>query len=651
MVEEVNDCGDFSIVVTDELCDTGEYEIRVEDENGNILGSDTRSFDFYRNQSVMNRVRTFVKKCLRDNHYPLEEMDFDKSWNLIKQSWQETLREWEANIRDHGRPEPSEEKESDIERWNREELEQKAEDLLHDPMLLLRIDDVIHQRMASEHQNAMTNFIACASTLTDEPINLRWSGRSSVGKSAIATAVIRVFPREWTMVYIGMTGKSMYYDPKAEKVDSNTVKVDLDGKILLILEEDNAREFLEEAKPILAHDMEKHAYGYTDTSGSSPERKEIVLKGWPAYVGLSVNPERSVELGTREITAAPKMGQDKYGRVVNWKALRDFAPWVEPDEEELAVVRKALSMLDSKEVWIPYMPVLRRHFPTKKARSQRDWDKFVSAVKTVALLYQYQRDLLKVEGKEMVISEPFDALVATYVIESALKQAMSGFNKDQIEFHRHIAEESDRKEKTWWTYKELMSEYKERFGEKIQRATIQRRYVDEYVEAGVMTRDEESRTHEMAIASPIKSSGLFKLDKIREELRNLEMDGDYIENRFCTANEMVEANNPHKPEMEVDLVGNKAEIPYKDVISNLKYRLFEKDELNQVDWGLKRLEGPDSGKEESKEVPDFAEPKGNPNCEICKEEMGIEREAKETVDMNGREVWACEKCLREMGRE
>jgi len=69
------------------------------------------------------------------------------------------------------------------------------------------------------------------------------------------------------MVYVGMTEKSLYYDPAAEEVSETEREIDLDGKILIILEEENARDVLEEIKPILSHDMEEHSYGFTDTSG------------------------------------------------------------------------------------------------------------------------------------------------------------------------------------------------------------------------------------------------------------------------------------------------------------------------------------------------------------------------------------------------
>jgi len=70
-------------------------------------------------------------------------------------------------------------------------------------------------------------------------------------------------------------------------------------------------------------------------------RHDIILKGWPSYIGLSVNPEESVELGTRELTTSPRMGKDKYGRVVDWKADKAFAPWIQPDRERLQVIERA----------------------------------------------------------------------------------------------------------------------------------------------------------------------------------------------------------------------------------------------------------------------------------------------------------------------
>lgn len=57
---------------------------------------------------------------------------------------------------------------------------------------------------------------------------------------------------------------------------------------------------------------------------------------------------------------------------------------------------------------------------------------------------------------------------------------------------------------------------------------------------------------------------------------------------------------------------------------------------------------PRTGRTTSSQVGEV-EDLGNPACEICKEEMEIEREAEKKVNMDGKEVWACESCLKEMG--
>jgi len=604
VVEERNPFGPAVIVVTSEMCDEG-YEFRIEDENENVIDSDKVPFDFYRDSYRKGKLKRLTEKVLKSyfeeyHDFSFDGFDFDREWQGIKAAWQDTFREAEGNLRAYGDVEgPQGKKESDFEKWEREEIEEKAENLLTSTRLIIEIDDVIHEHLSGEHRNAMVNFLACLSSLTDEPLNLRWSGRSSVGKSAIATAVANIFPEDMMLIYVGMTEKSIYYDPLAEDISENEREISLDGKVLLILEEENARDFLKEIRPLLSHDMEEHPYGFTDTSGSEPVRKTINLKGWPAYVGLSVNPEQSVELGTRELTSTPKMGSDKYGRVVDWKAMKAFAPWVKPDEERLAMVQEALSQLEEKEVWIPFIPLVRKHFPTEKARTQRDWDKLESAIKAITLLYQWQRDTVEVNGEEFLIAEPFDGLAAIDIIESAIAQAMRGMTDDQIRFHKFVARESEAQDRNRWTYRELQDLYEDWCGESIHRSTIQSRYVDPYVEANVMGRDESEKSHKMSVSSPIGPSHLSELRKVRGELLDLEYSEEYLENQLLHANRLW-GENPG-PDFDFNVEGTTHGPSEEDVISTMRYRFFEKEEEQGVPWESERCEGSKKEKEGGEE--------------------------------------------------
>jgi len=130
-----------------------------------------------------SRVKKWLDKELRAysevREVPeLEGHEWQERRNRIREAY-ETVQEAEAK---------KEEEKPQHEQWEEAELEEKADRLLTNPRLILEVDEAIHDFMIGEHRNAMVDFIACLSTLTDEPINLRWSGRSSTGKSAIAVA-------------------------------------------------------------------------------------------------------------------------------------------------------------------------------------------------------------------------------------------------------------------------------------------------------------------------------------------------------------------------------------------------------------------------------------------------------------------------------
>jgi len=362
------------------------------------------------------------------------------------------------------------------------------------------------------------------------------------------------------------------------------------------------------------------------------------------------------------------MGKDKYGRIVDWKAAKSFAPWAsQPDMEKVQLVKKALSMLERKKVWIPFIPMIRRHFPTDKARSQRDWDKIAETIKTIALLHQYQRDKILVDDEEYLVAHPFDGLIAIDIMESAVVEAMTGLNRDQIRFHKHISAQSEEREKVDWTYRDLMAEYEDYFGEDIGRTTIQRRYVDRYVECGVMDRDENQKTHTMSVTSPIGPSNLSDLEEMREELSNIEYGEDYVRNQFSAACGIVgESMNPsHDFELDTSSPDRPA---YKDVLSSIRYRFYKAEKEQAFDWESERLKDSKEEKEEEEAEPLYEKPgKGEDEesitadmlreeeepdhlCEECREKMGIDdKPAVDKFPMGGKEKWLCEDCARDAG--
>jgi len=270
----------------------------------------------------------------------------------------------------------------------------------------------------------------------------------------------------------------------------------------------------------------------------------------------------------------------------------------------------------------------------------------------VTLLYQYQRDVARVDGQEFLIAEPFDGLVAISIIESAIAEAMTGLNRDQIEFFKHVSKESESREKKKWTYKELQGLYSDCFGEKIGRSTIQRRYVDPLVEVGAFGRDDEPKAHKMWVSSPIQTSNLSNLEEMRSKLSDLENGEEYLRNQFLAANRAW-GENPGS-DLEIDVEGAKEGVAYKDVLSVLRGRFGSLGGGEAVFEESERLEGSKGKKEDGEKVVSIEDLGGLDKCDLCQEEFGIPeesaREATHEIELeDGTTVDVCDRCWEERG--
>ena len=373
------------------------------------------------------------------------------------------------------------------------EVAEEAEKLLRDPDLLCRVVETLHELgLVGETQNALLTFLTMVSSRLDEPVNLRWSGRASTGKSAIVTKVAQLWPPEDLIIRGGLTKKALYYPPEAEKVDETTRQLVLKGKVLVVLEEAESREFLDEAKPLLSHDVPELKYSFVEKRVT----KTVILEGWPVYIGVTATPVRGEEHETRTLLAAPDRGRDKYRAVVMDDAERHAFPWAYR-KPNLKVWHEALRKVRPLKVWIPWLPAVADMFPTDRAGSMRDWKKLRTLIAAVALLHQYQRPHVIINGEEYVVAAPLDVEVALKVVEGALAETMLGLEKDVRDFFEAIKKEGGGP----FTYRELQSLYEKHFGEPIGRTTLRVRYVEPLKELGLLEKDESKKPFKFTVRS------------------------------------------------------------------------------------------------------------------------------------------------------
>jgi len=122
------------------------------------------------------------------------------------------------------------------------------ENLVHD----LGVSGVI-----GEPGNLVTVLLVYGSRLCSEPLNLSPSGDSGVGKSFL-TCQPSDFWKHDTLVAGYLSRTSLIHDTDwATEQGTNSYLLDLTGKIIVILEADASREFLDLMKPIRSHDKRR----------------------------------------------------------------------------------------------------------------------------------------------------------------------------------------------------------------------------------------------------------------------------------------------------------------------------------------------------------------------------------------------------------
>jgi hypothetical protein len=379
----------------------------------------------------------------------------------------------------------------------------EADTLLRDPFLLSKIDEAIHQSIVGETINSLSIFFEMLSTKTDDPGNLGLSGLSSSGKTAMTRAVLKLFPREMLIVRTGMTKKAFYYElGEVSEDDPYTRVVVLKGKIVVFLEESGCQEVLDEMKPLLSHDLEELEYVFVQRRGSANITHKTRLKGWPSYIGLTTSSGGSAEQQTRKLSSSPDLNKEKFGAVLDSNTKKYVEPWSHIENvDNYRVIQEAIRKLRQVNIWIPQLPLIRKRFPDNEPRCMRDFNGFISVLKTVVTLHQYQRPTFKANGLTYTACAPVDVLIAVHVLKNAIADTLSGLPKDVREYFNHIKDLG-----LDFENKDLLSSYKDFSGIDIARSTFNERFRDKLIDAGLLEVDKAERTHKYSVVHKELSS-------------------------------------------------------------------------------------------------------------------------------------------------
>jgi DNA primase len=258
-----------------------------------------------------------------------------------------------------------------------------ALELLRSPDLLGRITaDYDRCGVVGERTNKLVAYLASVSRLLDEPLAIIIQSSSAAGKTKLMDAVLDFVPEEERIRYSAMTGQSLFYFEGQE----------LKHKILAVSEEEGAERASYALKLLQSEGQLTIA-----STGKDPQSGRLVTNEYhvegPVMIFLtSTSPEIDEELLNRCIVLTVDEDRDQTRAIHRLQREAETLEGLIAREERQRIVRlhrNAQRLLRPMRVINPYARALT--FADGRTRTRRDHMKYLTLIRSIALLHQHQR--------------------------------------------------------------------------------------------------------------------------------------------------------------------------------------------------------------------------------------------------------------------
>jgi DNA primase len=260
----------------------------------------------------------------------------------------------------------------------------EALDTLKSKDLLKRIvDDFACIGFIGEKQNKLLGYIAAVSRLQPDPLALLVLSRSGAGKTSLQDAVCKFVPPEAAIQYTRMTGQSLFYR------EQNALK----NKVLTIEEEGGMQEAMYSIKTLISSQKLSIAATRTDAKTGKFSVDEYTVTGPVVVMVSSTNPDAlDDETKQRFLILTIDESPEQTKSILQAQITKNTHDWYQTTAEESTVFRLHHNMQRLlKPLTVTFTRDLRLVWPFGRLQMRREQQKFVSLVKAITLLHQYQR--------------------------------------------------------------------------------------------------------------------------------------------------------------------------------------------------------------------------------------------------------------------
>ena len=312
-------------------------------------------------------------------------------------------------------------KEPEVRLTNEEQTE--ALKLLRDPRLLDRIvEDFARCGVVGEETNKLVGYLGAVSRHLDTPLAVIVQSSSAAGKSSLMDAVLAFIPEEQRVQYSAMTGQSLFYMGES----------DLQHKVLAIVEEAGAQRASYALKLLQSEGELTIASTGKDPATGRLLTHQYRVKG-PVMIFLTTTAiDIDEELLNRclVLTVNEERAQTQAIHRIQRESQTIEGLLRKRDRDELLRLhRNAQRLLKPVSVVNPYAPGLT--FLDGQTRTRRDHTKYLTLIRTIALLHQHQRARQTVEHHGRTI-EYIEVALDDIAVANRLTAEVLGRSLDEL---------------------------------------------------------------------------------------------------------------------------------------------------------------------------------------------------------------------------
>ncbi len=261
--------------------------------------------------------------------------------------------------------------------------ERQALDLLKDKRLLERIlEDFDRAGVVGEETNKLVGYLAGVSRKLDKPLAVIIQSSSAAGKSSLMDAVLAMMPEEERVQYSAMTGQSLFY----------MGETNLKHKILAISEEEGAENASYALKLLQSEGQITIASTGKDATTGNLTTQEYRVEG-PVMLFLTTTAiDIDEELLNRCLVLSVNENREQTEAIHARQRFEETLEGLLAGEEKQHLIRlhrNAQRLLRPLKVVNPFAGELT--FLNDKTRTRRDHKKYLTLIRAIALLHQYQR--------------------------------------------------------------------------------------------------------------------------------------------------------------------------------------------------------------------------------------------------------------------